>query len=194
MAKRSERSSNTEAIVKEFAAIWLPLRVAESEILVPAIEDAELEAEKSAAVEVRIDIVGLLLADLIEEGGGSEQAQAKLEALSDALNAFVAASTKQREDLAEKSGFDQSAVGAQMSARYERAKGYFEDLDEAMDEAAGGIGAPLPVARRDASSGRKGGPHAKRRRMAQARNVVSIMDALRRSVAAGKREARRPKR
>ena len=135
LAKRSTSDSDAGAIVREFAAIWLPLRATEMEVLVPAIEDAELEAEKSAAVEVRIDILNLLLADLIEEGAGGLQTSAKLDALADALNAFVAASVKQREELSQKSSFDPSTAGSQMSARYERAMRDFADLDQAMNEA-----------------------------------------------------------
>ena len=122
------------AIVKEFAALWLPHHMVEVELLVPELEDAEVDEDKRAAVAVRKDMLNILLADLIESGA-VEGANAKLEALSDALDAVIAASQQEAEAM---TGVDESTLnelGPEMKARYERLKERFADIDESIEEA-----------------------------------------------------------
>ena len=83
------------------------------------------------AVGIRKDLLNLLLADLIESGAG-KFAEAKLEALSDALDAVIEASIAQCEGLPQTSA---SALGPQMNNRFERMKRRFANLDGAMEEA-----------------------------------------------------------
>ena len=113
--------SDARAIIKEFVAHWLPRHVVEAEILAPALEDAGGEEGKRAAVGIRKDLLNLLLADLIE-GGASRFAEAKLDALSEALEAVIKASTAERESLPQPSA---SALGPQMNNRFERMKRRF---------------------------------------------------------------------
>ncbi len=134
LGKRSDDTKEARAIVKEFAAAWLPRRAAELDILLPALRDAGVDDEKTTAVEIRSDIVSLLLAHLIDTGA-REGAEAGLEALSDALEAVIAASAAQRAGLSDSSGVDASALGSRLNARYERMTSRFADLDEAVGEA-----------------------------------------------------------
>jgi hypothetical protein len=131
LAKRSEDGANMPAIVREFAAIWLPLHVVEVELLVPELEDSDVDQDKLASVAIRKDLMNILLADLIQSGE-VEGANAKLEALSDALDAVVAASQQGAEAIDEAT---LSELGPQMNARYERLKERFADTDENLEEA-----------------------------------------------------------
>ena len=134
LAKRSEDGADMPAIVKEFAAVWLPHHMVEVELLVPALEDADVDEDKMAAVAVRKDLLNILLADLIRSGA-VDGASAKLEALSDTLDAVIAASQQETEAMA---GIDNSTLnelGPQMKARYGRLKERFADIDESIGEA-----------------------------------------------------------
>ena len=53
LAKRSDANADREAIVKEFAAAWLPHIAVEQEVLIPALEDAGIDEEKLAAVVIQ---------------------------------------------------------------------------------------------------------------------------------------------
>ena len=136
LAKRSEDGANMPAIVKEFAALWLPHHMVEVELLVPALEDADVDEDKMAAVAVRKDLLNILLADLIRSGA-VDGASAKLGALSDTLDAVIAASQQEAEAMSGK--IDNSTLnelGPQMKARYERLKKErFADIDESIGEA-----------------------------------------------------------
>ena len=132
LVKRSESGASIPAIVKEFAAIWLPFHRVEVELLVPELEDADVD---QTSVAVRKDLMNILLADLIQSED-VEGAQAKLEALSDALDAVVAASQQGAEAIA--LAIDEATLndlGPQMNARYERLKERFADTDENLEEA-----------------------------------------------------------
>jgi hypothetical protein len=135
LAKRSEDGADLPAIAKEFAALWLPHHVVEVDLLIPALEDAEVDQEKRAAVAVRKDMLNILLSDLIQSGS-ADGARGKLDALSDALDAVIAASQQETEAIGQAS--DQAtlnAVGPEMKTRYERMKDRFADIDEAIEEA-----------------------------------------------------------
>lgn len=134
LSKRSDDAKQARAIVKEFAAAWLPRRAVELELLLPALRDAGADDEKTTAVEIRGDIVSLLLAHLIITGA-RQGAGVGLAALSDALDAAIAASAAQRESLSDKPGVEVSALASRLTARYERMKSRFADLDEAVGEA-----------------------------------------------------------
>ncbi|MBV9290445.1 MAG: hypothetical protein JO288_21950 [Hyphomicrobiales bacterium] len=138
LAKRDEGSADAPAIVEEFAALWLPHHLVETEILFPALEEAGADEEGMAAVEVRKDLLNLLLADLIQSEA-DEFVKAKLEALSDAFDAVATAMSAARESVSEteSSGERMSALGSKLSDRYERLKKRFEsfqnDVGEAME-------------------------------------------------------------
>ncbi len=131
LARRSEEGANMPAIVKQFAAVWLPHHMVEVELLVPELEDADVEEDKRAAVAIRKDLVNILLADLIQSGA-VDGASAKLDALSDALEAVIAASQQEAETIDEST---LNELGPQMKARYERLKERFADIDESIEEA-----------------------------------------------------------
>ena len=134
LARRSEGGADARAIVREFAALWLPNHRVEVEILVPALQDAGADEDKMAAARIRADIVNLLLADLIETEA-AEFAEAKLEALADAFAALALASSRERESFFDIESEGLAALGPQMAARYERAKGSFQNIDESIGEA-----------------------------------------------------------
>ena len=136
LAKRSESEANPREIVTEFAAVWVPHQVAVMEVLVPALDEEDVDAGKRAAAVVRKDIVNLLLTDLLEAEEDEEDTPAKLEALADALDAFVSAATMELDELTEGAD-DQTAarLGQRMGARYERAKRRFSNIDQSMGEA-----------------------------------------------------------
>ena len=137
LAKRDEESADGSGIVEEFAALWLPHHVVETEILVPALEEAGADEERMAAVVVRKDLLNLLLADLLESEA-DEFAKAKLEALSDAFDAFATAMAAVEESLSEtQSEEGMSGLSSQISSRYDRLRkrfaGFQNNIGEAME-------------------------------------------------------------
>ena len=95
LAKRADDGADVTAIVREFTALWIPNHVVEVELLVPALEDVDVDRDKMTAVAIRKDMLNLLLADLIQSAA-DQGARAKLEALSDLLDAVIAASQPRR--------------------------------------------------------------------------------------------------
>ena len=75
LAKRSEDGADMPTIVREFAALWLPHHMVEVELLVPALEDADVDEVKRAAVAVRKDMLNILLGDLIQSGAAQGRMQ-----------------------------------------------------------------------------------------------------------------------
>jgi hypothetical protein len=137
LAKRSETNTDRNAIVKEFAAAWLPHLAVEQEILAPALSQAGIDEEKLSAAAIQKDIINLLLADLLR-GDNREFGQAKLEALARQLNAHVeGASAEVTRMFAIVSAAEKSRPGlhAQMKARYDRLKSRFANTDESIGEA-----------------------------------------------------------
>jgi hypothetical protein len=136
LAKRSGETADARAIVKEFAVLWLPHHLVEAEMLAPSLDDAGADEEEMGAVRVRKDILHVLLADLLQSDA-VRFGRAKLDALSDAFDSVVDASDRERESLSEAKEADEglSALGSQMSARYERVRKRFENLDETIGEA-----------------------------------------------------------
>jgi hypothetical protein len=142
LAKRSEADADGSAIVKEFAAAWLPHTGVEQEILVPALKKAGTDEEKISAIAIQKDIINWLLADLL--GGESRQSgqakfgQAKLEALAKQFDALVEGADGEDTGMfAIVSSAERSSPGlsAQMKARYERLKARFANMDESIGEA-----------------------------------------------------------
>jgi hypothetical protein len=88
LAKRSDVNADRAAIVKEFAAAWLPHSAVEQEILVPALKDAGIDEEKIVGIAIQKDIVNLLHANLLRDGN-REFGQAKFEALAKQFDALV---------------------------------------------------------------------------------------------------------
>ena len=137
LAKRSDVKADRAAIVKEFAAAWLPHSAVEQEILVPALKDAGIDEEKIVAIAIQKDIVNLLLADLLRDGN-REFGQAKLDALAKQFDALVDGADGEETGLfALVSSAEKSIPGlnAQMKARYERLKSRFANMDESIGEA-----------------------------------------------------------
>jgi len=137
LAKRSEVDADHAAIVKEFAAAWLPHTIVEQEVLVPALKDAVVDEEKLASGAIQKDIINLLLADLLHNED-REFAQAKLEALSKQFDALVEGADGEDSGLfAIVSSAEKSTPGlnAQMKARYERVKRRFANMGESLGEA-----------------------------------------------------------
>jgi hypothetical protein len=135
LAKRSEDGADLPGIVEEFAALWLPHHLVEVDLLVPTLEDAEIDEDKMAAVAVRKDMLNILLADLIQSGA-ADGAKGKLDALSEMLDAVIAASQQQTEAFVEAS--DEAALdplGPEMRTRYEGMKNRFADIHESIEEA-----------------------------------------------------------
>ena len=124
LAKRSDANADPSAIVKEFAAAWLPHTAVEQEILVPALNEAGVDEEKIAAIAIQKDIINLLLADLLRDES-RQFGQAKLEALAKQFDALVEGAGGEDSGLfAIMSSAEKSIPGlnAQMKARYERLK------------------------------------------------------------------------
>ena len=142
LAKRSEADADRIAIVKEFAAAWLPHTAVEREVLVPALQNAGIDEDKISAIAIQKDIINWLLADLLGgESRESDQAkfgQAKLEALAKQFDALVEGADGEDTDMfvivssAERSS---PGLSAQMKARYERLKARFAKSDESIGEA-----------------------------------------------------------
>jgi hypothetical protein len=137
LAKRTQVNADTSAIVKEFAAAWLPHTAVEQEVLVPALKDAGMDEEKIAALAIQKDIVNLILADLLRNAD-RDFAQAKLEALARQFDALVEGKDGEDSGLsAFMSSAEKSIPGltAQMKARYERFRERFANMDESLGEA-----------------------------------------------------------
>ena len=137
LAKRSDANADSAAIVKEFAAAWLPHTAVEQEILVPALNDAGVAEEKIAAIAIQKDIINLLLADLLRDES-RQFGQAKLEALAKQFDALMDGAGGEDSGLfAIVSSAEKSIPGlnAQMKARYERLKNRFANMDEGIGEA-----------------------------------------------------------
>ena len=142
LAKRSEVDADRGAIVKEFAAAWLPHTAVEQEILVPALKNAGIDEEKISAIAIQKDIINWLLADLLggesRESGQAKFSQAKLEALAKQFDALVEGADGEDAGMfvivssAERSS---PGLSAQMKARYERLKARFANPDESIGEA-----------------------------------------------------------
>jgi hypothetical protein len=137
LAKRLEAKPDRDAIVKEFAAAWLPHVAVEQDVLVPALKNAGIDEDKLAAVAIHKDIINWLLADLLS-GESREFGQAKLEALAKQFNAHVEGADAEDHGLF---AFVSSAeainpgLNAQMKERYDRLKNRFADMDESIGEA-----------------------------------------------------------
>jgi len=137
LAKRSAAGADRTAIVKEFAAAWLPHIAIEQEILAPALSQAGINEEKFAANAIQKDIINLLLADLLR-GDSSAYGEAKLEALANQFEAHVEdASAEDTGVIAHVLTAERSSPGlnAQMKSRYERMKSRFANVDESIGEA-----------------------------------------------------------
>lgn len=129
--KRADDDADTSTIAEEFAAQWLPLLVADREVLVPALRKSAADETKSAAVRVRKDIVNALLAELIGGDGSEAIAKTQLDALADALNRYEKSAQQERKGL---KGV-LAELGPKMKNQFERAKPRFADLDDDLGEA-----------------------------------------------------------
>jgi hypothetical protein len=131
LEKRSDASASARTIAEEFAALWLPVHAVDLELLVPALREAGVPESQSYAARVRKDLLNIVLADLIGNDHVQDTSGARLEALSDAFDAYQKAAVQEREGLGEKEG----DLGRRMKDRFERLKGRFSDLDDALGEA-----------------------------------------------------------
>jgi hypothetical protein len=142
LVKRSEADADRSAIVKEFAAAWLPHTAVEQEILAPALKNAGIDEEQMSAIAIQKDIINWLLADLLEgesqESGQPKFGQAKLEALAKQFDALVEGADGEDTGMfAIVSSAERSSPGltAQMKTRYDRLKDRFANMDESIGEA-----------------------------------------------------------
>ena len=131
LEKRSEANASPRAIAEEFAALWLPVHAVDLELLVPALREAGAPESQSYAARVRKDLLNIVLADVIGHDHSQDAAGAKLEALSDAFDAYQKAAEQEREGLGEKEG----DLGRRMKDRFDRLKGRFSDLGDVLGEA-----------------------------------------------------------
>ena len=131
LQKRSDANASVRTIAEEFAALWLPVHAVDLELLVPALREAGVPESQSYAARVRKDLLNIVLADLIGNDHVQDTSGARLEALSDAFDAYQKAAEQEREGLGEKEG----DLGRRMKDRFERLKGRFSDLDDALGEA-----------------------------------------------------------
>jgi hypothetical protein len=129
--KQSDDAADPIQIVREFASVWLPAHAVDIELLVPALERAEADMDKRSAVQVRKDLLNILLADMLGNGDSGQMMKAKMEALSDALGAVESAVQQEREGL----GDEAARLGQTMKDRFERLKRRFGDVDEGEGEA-----------------------------------------------------------
>ena len=137
LAKRSEANADQSAIVKAFAAAWLPHLVVEQDILAPALKSAGAEDEKLAAIAIHKDIMNWLLADLLS-GDDRQFAQARLEALAKQFGAHVEDADAEDHGLFAIVSSAEAAnptLNAQMKERYDRVKSRFANVDESIGEA-----------------------------------------------------------
>ncbi len=77
LAKRSESGADPSAIVKEFAVAWIPHFAVDEEILLPALDEAGVDAGAIAANAIQKDIINMLLADLLRDEGGDLAGEAR---------------------------------------------------------------------------------------------------------------------
>jgi hypothetical protein len=137
LAKRSDANADRDAIVKEFAAVWLPHVAVEQEILAPALKNAGTDDEKLAAVAIQKEIINLLLADLLR-GDNREFVQAKLDALAKQFDAHMEGADAEDTGMfaiVSSAASSSPGLNAQMNARYERLKARFANMDESIGEA-----------------------------------------------------------
>ncbi|MGB7974799.1 MAG: hypothetical protein WCF81_10735 [Roseiarcus sp.] len=137
LAKRSAANTDRNAIVKEFAAAWLPHVVVEQDVLAPALKNAGTDEDKLAAVAIHKDIINWLLADLLS-GGSREFGQARLEALAKQFDAHVEGAAAEDHGmfaLVTSAETSNPGLNAQMKERYERVKSRFANMDESIGEA-----------------------------------------------------------
>ena len=137
LAKRSEEKAEQSAIVKEFAALWLPHQAVEEEVVLPALKDAEFDETKIIANEIRKDLINILLADLLQDED-EESFAPRLEALAREFDELVEAHQADEEPIrsAIQSGEGESpSVSSRIKTRYERMKQRFADIDDNFEEA-----------------------------------------------------------
>jgi hypothetical protein len=129
--KRNEASAQPLEIAKEFAAVWLPHFLVERDLLRQSTRSEGGKAEALAEVEVRKDLLNLLLSNLLD-GGPKGAEKAALDAMAEQFAALAQAG--QRED-----GFYQSIDSlftsgqlpmSQVESRHERLKKRFERIDD----------------------------------------------------------------
>ena len=129
--KRTSGAAKPLEIAKEFAAVWLPHHLTEKDVLREAARSAGRGADMLAMVEVRKDLLNLLLSNLLD-GGPRGAETAALEALAEQFAAVAQAGQGEE-------GLFQSvnallASGrlsmSQIESRYERFKQQFERIDD----------------------------------------------------------------
>jgi hypothetical protein len=137
LAKRSEANADHDAIVREFAAAWLPHVVVERDILAPALKNAGIDEENLVGGAIQRDIINWLLADLLR-GESREFGAARLEALAKQFDAHVESAEAEetgRSAILSSAETANPGLTAQMKARYERLKSRFANMDESIGEA-----------------------------------------------------------
>jgi hypothetical protein len=137
LAKRSEAHADRDAIVREFAAAWLPHVAVEQEILVPALKRAGVDDDKSAAVAIHKDVINWLVADLLR-GDGRGIGRAKLEMLAKQFDAHAEGADAEDHGIfamVSSAETSNSGLNAEMKERYQSLKSRFANVDESIGEA-----------------------------------------------------------
>ncbi len=129
--KRSGRSAEPFAVAREFAAVWLPHNAVERDVL-RGLRGADSVPEVLAEVEIRKDIVNLLLANLLDQGPrGAEKAA--IETLAQEFSALVQLGRREQGGLSQAIESFLSSGRLPMpeiDKRFERARQKFGELDD----------------------------------------------------------------
>ena len=137
LAKRSEANADQRAIVKAFAAAWLPHTDRRTRDPYASVKSAGVDDEKIAAIAIHKDIMNWLLADLLSGRRAVGFAQAKLEALAKQFDAHRgrARTAEDHGLLAIVSSAEEANPGlnAQMKERYDRVKSRFAKWTKASE-------------------------------------------------------------
>jgi hypothetical protein len=137
LAKRSHANADHSAIVKEFAALWLPHQAVEEEIVVPALKDSGFDEAKIVASEIRKDLINILLADLLQDED-EESAEPRLEALARQFDALIEAHQTDEESIRtaiQSAEGESPSLGSRLATRYDRLKQRFADIDDNFEDA-----------------------------------------------------------
>jgi hypothetical protein len=153
LAKRSDANADRSAIVKEFAALWLPHQAVEEEVLVPALKNSGFDESKIVASEIRKDLINLLLADLLQDED-EESAEPRIEALAREFDALVEGHQANEESIRtaiEGAESESPSLSYRLETRYDRVKQRFADIDDNFEDALGMLALrrlSIPSARR----------------------------------------------
>ena len=131
--KRNGDEFDGADVVREFACLWVPMLIVDIEELAQARQRED--AQKAAVLDVRRDIMNILLADLLDaevfgEGAPDEAVKAKLEVMSDAFDALVKAFEQERDTSKSDDRGRAANLGQRTKKRFEYLKRRLSDVDQ----------------------------------------------------------------